>query len=216
MSAAAGRATPGPARASRRRLAPDARRREVLDAAIRVFRDRGPGGCRVEDITTEAGTAKGNFYRYFPTWDDLLVAVRDHLLDSYGEDLARRYAGHTRIEWREVVDEEIDRFIAFQLDLGGLHQAVFHGPAAAARPIEKHRSAASMLAWLLAAGIAEGVFAAVNVDATATLLFDVLHGAADAIASGMDREEVLRAAHRIVHRALEPDPDGNPHGEATI
>jgi len=191
---------------ARRRLAPDDRRREVLDAAIRVLRDRGPGGCRVEDITAEARTAKGNFYRYFATWDDLLVAVRDHLLDAYREDLAQRYASVPQIELWETVDEEIDRFIAFQLDLGGLHEAVFHGPAAVERPVEKHRSAASMLAGLLTTGIADGVFAAVDIDTTAVLLFDVLHGAADAIASGMDREEVLRSARRIVHRTLGPDP----------
>jgi AcrR family transcriptional regulator len=190
----------GPAR---RRLTPESRRREVLDAAMRVLRDRGPKGCRVEDITAEAGTAKGNFYRYFPTWDELLVAVRDHVLDSYRDDLARRYADLAQIEWWKALDEETDRFLDFQLSLGGLHEAIFHGTAARAQPIEKHRSAASTLAWFLAAGIAEGAFAAVDVDATAVLLFHVLHGAADAIASGMDHERVRCTTRYIVHRALE-------------
>jgi AcrR family transcriptional regulator len=191
---------------SRRRLSPESRRREILDAAVRVLRERGPGGCRVEDITAEARTAKGNFYRYFSTWDDLLVAVRDHVLDCYRDDLARRYAEQSRIEWWKAMDEEIDRFLDFQLGLGGLHEAIFHGPPAQAQPIDQHRSAASILAGFLTAGISEGAFAPVDVEAVAPLVFDVLHGAADAIASGMDDERVRRATRHIVHRALEPHP----------
>jgi AcrR family transcriptional regulator len=160
----------------------------------------------VEDITTEARTAKGNFYRYFPTWDDLLLGVRDHVLDSYREDLGRRYSGAGPIDWWTVTDEETDRFLDFQLSLGGLHQAIFHGPAAQAQPIEEHRSARSTLAWFLAAGISAGAFAAVDVEAIAPLMFDVLHGAADAIASGMDDQRVRLATRHIVHATLEPRP----------
>ncbi len=189
---------------ARRRLAPDTRRREVLDAAIRVLRERGPAGCRVEDITAEAGTAKGNFYRYFPAWDDLLIAVRDQILDSYRDDALRRYDDLTSIDWWAALDEEIDRFLGFQIGLGGLHDVIFHGPGAAARPIAPHRSAVSIVAWFIEAGIAAGAFADVDVAATAPLLFDLLHGAADAITSGMSEERIRQAAVRIVHRALEP------------
>jgi AcrR family transcriptional regulator len=195
-------------KAARRRLHPDARRAELLDAAIRVLRRRGPEACRVEDITQEAGTAKGNFYRYFPTWDDLLLAVRDHLLDSYQAELAQRYAGLSSVDWWNALDLEIERFIDFQLGLGGLHAALFHGRAASARPVEPDRSAVSILAGFLAAGVAEGAFAAVDVDAAAPLLFDVLHGAADIVAAGMDRGRALGAALQIVHRTLDPLPPG--------
>jgi AcrR family transcriptional regulator len=193
-----------PAPAGRRRLTPESRRLEILDAAVRVLRVRGPADCRVEDITTEAGTAKGNFYRYFPTWDDLLLAVRDHVLDSYREDLARRYRDAGAMDWWIAADEEIDRFIDFQLGLGGLHQAIFHGPAAQAQPTDEHRSAVSMVGWLLTAGISAGAFARVDVEVVAPLVFDVLHGAADAIASGMDDQRVRIATRHIVHRTLEP------------
>jgi AcrR family transcriptional regulator len=159
----------------------------------------------VEDITAEARTAKGNFYRYFPTWDDLLVAVRDHILDSYRHDLVERYIDVSGIEWWKALDEEIDRFLEFQLGLGGLHEALFHGAPARSRPIDSDRSAAATLAWFLRAGIVDGVFTAVDVDTTAVLLFDVLHGAADAIASGMDRERVRSTTVHIVHRALQTD-----------
>jgi AcrR family transcriptional regulator len=196
-----------PRQSTRRRLHPDARRAELVESAVRVLRELGPEACRVEDITDAAGTAKGNFYRYFPTWDDLLVAVRDHILDSYRAELAQRYARVSAIDWWSVLDAEIDRFVDFQLDLKGLHQAIFHGPASAARPSETHRSAASTVALFLAAGIAEGAFTRLDVEATAPLFFDLLHSAADRIAAGMDRERVMAATRQIVHRTLKPGPD---------
>lgn len=187
---------------ARRRLSPEARRLELLDAAIRVLRERGPANCRVEDVTAEAGTAKGNFYRYFPTWDDLLLAVRDRVLESYQDAITLRYPDRSRVVWWDVVDEEIDRFITFQLNLGGLHEAIFHGAAAEARPIEQDRSAASIVAGLLAAGIADGEFFPVDVNTTATLLFELLHASADAIASGMDYAAVVATTRFIFHRTL--------------
>lgn len=47
-----------------RRL-PDARRDQLLDAAERLLVVRGVAGTAVADIATEAGVAKGSFYRYF-------------------------------------------------------------------------------------------------------------------------------------------------------
>src|SRR5262245_41176972 len=105
----------------RRRLHPDERRRELLDAAVEVLRDQGPGGARVEDFTSAAGTAKGNFYRYFPSIDDLLVAVRDHLLDQYfAAAVERRAADPTRDPWA-VIEDETRRFLDYQAELGPLH-----------------------------------------------------------------------------------------------
>ena len=187
----------------RRRLNPDERRRELLEAAVRVLRTRGPTDCRVEDVTTEARTAKGNFYRYFPTWDDLLIAVRDHLVESYGDELRQRFAARETVDWWDVLDDESERFIAFQLGLGGLHDAVFHGAASELQPTRGGVSAVSLIAALLAAGIADGAFAAVDVDSTAVLVFHVLHGAADAIAVGADRNAMREAARRMIKRTLE-------------
>jgi AcrR family transcriptional regulator len=196
---------PGPGRQkpARRRLRPEDRRAELLDAAMRILRERGPESCRIEDVTAEAATAKGNFYRYFPTWDDLLAALRDRILDSYRADLSERYDDLSSVDWWKALDDEIERFIDFQLQLGGLHDAIFHAPVDSSRPRETHRSAALIIATFLAAGIEHGAFAPVDVDVTAPLFFDVLHGAADAVASGTDRKRVLASTRHIVHRTLE-------------
>ena len=48
------------------------RRRQILDAAIRVFARQGFHACRVSDIAREAGVAYGLVYHYFDTKDQVL------------------------------------------------------------------------------------------------------------------------------------------------
>ena len=38
---------------------------EYIESAIKVFEQKGYHNTRVKDITEEAGTSVGNFYRYF-------------------------------------------------------------------------------------------------------------------------------------------------------
>lgn len=65
------------------------RRRQILDAAIRVFARQGFHACRVSDIAREAGVAYGLVYHYFDSkeqilnelfverWSLLLAAIRE-------------------------------------------------------------------------------------------------------------------------------------------
>jgi TetR/AcrR family fatty acid metabolism transcriptional regulator len=51
---------------------PADRRRQILDAAIRVFALQGCHACRVSDIAREAGVAYGLVYHYFDSKDQVL------------------------------------------------------------------------------------------------------------------------------------------------
>jgi TetR/AcrR family fatty acid metabolism transcriptional regulator len=48
------------------------KRRQILDAAIRVFARQGFHACRVSDIADEAGVAYGLVYHYFNSKDQVL------------------------------------------------------------------------------------------------------------------------------------------------
>jgi AcrR family transcriptional regulator len=54
-----------------RSAAPD-KRRQILDAAIRVFARRGFHHCRVSDVADEAGVAYGLVYHYFASKEEIL------------------------------------------------------------------------------------------------------------------------------------------------
>ena len=52
---------------------PDERPREILDAALTVFAERGYSNTRLEDIGEAAGVTKGAIYHYFANKEDLLL-----------------------------------------------------------------------------------------------------------------------------------------------
>jgi AcrR family transcriptional regulator len=58
-----------------RSAAQEERRRQILDAAVRVFAKKGYHACRVSDIAEEAGVAYGLVYHYFESKDAVLEAV---------------------------------------------------------------------------------------------------------------------------------------------
>jgi len=53
----------------------DRTRQSLLDAARRVFEQRGYLDANVEEIVTEAGVARGSFYTYFPSKVEIFRAV---------------------------------------------------------------------------------------------------------------------------------------------
>src|SRR5215468_10195601 len=62
---------------------PEERRDELMNAARRLFLKQGVGPTTIEQITSGAGVAKGTFYLYFSSKEDVLAA----LADRYGDDL---------------------------------------------------------------------------------------------------------------------------------
>jgi len=52
-----------------------ARTQSLLDAAQRLFLERGIESVSIDDITREANVAKGSFYRYFHDKEDLVRAA---------------------------------------------------------------------------------------------------------------------------------------------
>ena len=58
-----------------RSIAVEDRRRQLVDAAVRVFARKGYHTSRVGDIAEEAGVAHGLLYHYFESKEALLEAV---------------------------------------------------------------------------------------------------------------------------------------------
>lgn len=59
------------------------RKQQLVDAAMKLFAERGFAATRISDICAEAGVAKGLFYWYFPTkvdlFDELVRTMRQRL-----------------------------------------------------------------------------------------------------------------------------------------
>lgn len=62
------------------------KRKLILDAAIRVFADRGYHGSRVGDIAEDAGVAHGLLYHYFSSKEEVLRTI---FAENWGELIGR-------------------------------------------------------------------------------------------------------------------------------
>jgi TetR/AcrR family fatty acid metabolism transcriptional regulator len=186
-----------------RSTAAEEKRRVILDAAVRVFAEKGFHTSRVGDIAEEAGVAHGLLYHYFSSKDEVLETIfREHwaaLLDRIRaaeeseEPVLEQLRGIARamfFGWRydrdavRVVIREIARSPEVQERVGELVKPI----GAIRRIIER--------------GQASGDFRR-DLDAgTAAVIF---YGAIDELITGWvlgriasDEEEVAAAEHHLV------------------
>jgi AcrR family transcriptional regulator len=74
---------------SRRRLRPEERRPEILDAALAVFADLGFQRATLQDVADRAGVTKGALYHYFASKEQLFIELmRERMLPHVEQDEA--------------------------------------------------------------------------------------------------------------------------------
>ena len=185
----------------RRRLRPEARRAEIVEAAERLLQAHG-SQVRVEDVVREAGVAKAAFRLEFPTRDDLLEAVRERLVAEF--DAAHPLPTEVQgpVDWPALVDRQAEAFIDFALARRGIGEAVFHSDFAERRPLAL--DAILRLSAIVRAGQEAEAFGPVDPEPTARLMYAAVDAAADAVAGGNDREAVLAALRRLLRGTLAP------------
>ncbi|WP_020588097.1 TetR/AcrR family transcriptional regulator [Desulfobacter curvatus] len=180
----------------RRRLTPEARRIELLEAAVQVLNTIGPANARVEDITKTAGTAKGTFYLYFSSWEDMLEAVRKRILSTYVTEMKNRFVCQTPADWWAAFENECMAFIRFRENLGELHEAIFHG-AIAERPVHSTLSTGAIVGWMLKEGIRIGACRNIDVEVAAELVFSVMHTMGDNIMLTGERDRYIQTTFEL-------------------
>jgi len=72
---------------------PDVRRMEIMVSAKKLFERKGYTNTSVEAIIKDAGIAKGTFYYYFKTKQDILKALVEHL----GSELEAHFDSITKL-----------------------------------------------------------------------------------------------------------------------
>ena len=91
-----------------RPIDPDARRAQLVVAALGVFADKGYHGAAVSDIIDAAGVARGTFYNYFESKRAIFQAVLAELMEQVTHavepiDVARPIPPQVRESLRRVV-----------------------------------------------------------------------------------------------------------------
>jgi AcrR family transcriptional regulator len=65
----------------------EAKKAEILAAAMTVFAEKGFGRTRMEDVAKQAGIGKGTVYEYFRSKDELFFALYQSILSTFHEKI---------------------------------------------------------------------------------------------------------------------------------
>src|SRR5687768_18611685 len=77
----------------------------ILDAALRVFGEKGFDGATTAEVAKAAGVSKGLVFNYFPTKDALLQAMIEQVLgEALGHWEKESWEGPPEAQLARIVD----------------------------------------------------------------------------------------------------------------
>jgi AcrR family transcriptional regulator len=196
-------ATTSGARKGRPRTKPaEQRRDELLNAAERLFLDQGVAPTTVEQITAGAGVAKGTFYLYFASKDDVLAALGDRFAEQHLARMTAAIASLPDRNWPLKLTVWARANVTFYLDSIRLHDALFYGFRPATREGLIDNIVIDHLAALLAAGMKAEAWSLDDPRATAVFIFSGVHAVVDDAYSKERRIDRKSLAQRLEHLCL--------------
>ena len=107
-------ASESPTVQTRRR--PKELRKLLIDAASKVFKEKGFAHATIEDIVREAGVSKSVFFRNFGTKDALFSAAVLEPFTQFLEDFSPRYSASFTGAWNEEKLLDLEKDLLRQLE----------------------------------------------------------------------------------------------------
>lgn len=183
------------------------RRRDLLDAGLAAFLERGVAATTLDQITQRAGIAKGSFYLHFESKEQLLAALQ---IDFESAMVTRIDAAVAAVgDLPGALDVWVTAALADYPAERALHDVLFHHPLLAdhQRPpaAERSRDLVDSLTDLLEAGLTAGAFHLDDPPVTAMLLCSALHRAFDRIwhrDEALDPHRLAAAVQALFRRAV--------------
>jgi len=157
------------------------RRKQILDAAEKVFARRGFNKARMDDIAAESGLSKGALYWYYKSKDEIILALMERMFIGEmkeAEDLVNAGgAADQRLHlFFEAAISEIRHFEQ-RMPLG----YEFFSMAAHNAEVRKairgyYRRYQALLSKIIKQGIDSGEFIAIDPDDAATAAIGIVEG----------------------------------------
>ncbi len=190
------------------------RRRDLLDAGLAVFVEKGVAAATLDHVTQRAGVAKGTFYLHFDSKEHLLAALQADFEQGLVERVDARVADVGE-DWAARLDTWVDAALADYPADRALHDVLFHHPVLPDSSEAGHagRDLAASLTDLIEGGIAAGAFDTDDPPLTAMLLCSALHRAFDRIWHQdvpYETERLSAAVRELFRRALAVDQRRTP------
>jgi AcrR family transcriptional regulator len=186
------------------------RRRELMDAATKLFIRHGISDTTIADITEAARVAKGTFYLYFDSKEHLLAALRERFVDEMMAHAMPFMERVGREDWWGLADAVAESVVDFTFEHGDLCAFVMqqpHTPGTKDILAECEQKLNVLLAAAIQAGIEAGAFRVSDPPMAAVFLknaisFSVLEAILYDVSP--DRDRLVAAAKELIRKVLAP------------
>ena len=158
---------------------PEQRRTELMDAAEKLFLEQGVAPTTVEQITDGAGVAKGTFYLYFSSKEDILSALGDRFGAQQLARIKTALAEVAAENWKAKLIAWASACLNGYLDSMQLHDVLFYGFRPPTREGLVRNTVIDHLAELLRDGVSAGAWTIEDPGLTAVFFFSGLHAVVD-------------------------------------
>ena len=104
------------------------KRTEILDAAYRIFSEKGYHSTRIEDIASEMGMAQGLFYRYFRNKLDIFSQIIEEIVQRITEGVMTDTPGtsNTLEEYIDQMKRALENFFEIFIEDPFISKLLFY------------------------------------------------------------------------------------------
>jgi AcrR family transcriptional regulator len=182
---------------------------KIVQAAIRLFQERGYEKTTSNDIASEAGVSVGSFYVYFTDKRQLLITIFDRLADELYENIFASFKPEYLFDTnlRRRIRQAIANTIASKQKHSGLHRVVaellLKDPDFAARHRAVMQRSIAKLHELISLANKAGITWQIDVEAAAFVVHRVVFDVSQDYVTGcceFDRERAIDALADMIHR----------------
>ena len=197
--------------AKRRRVTKSAedRRKDIMDAAVKVFADDGVVGATVADITRAAGIAKGTFYLYFDSKEHVVAALREQFVAELTSHSMQFIEAVGQVDWWELAEAVAKDMVDWTLAHRDICAVIMQTYTPETHDIvaQADLGLIRLLADGIRAGIEAGAFQVDDPDVAAAFLyngtiFTVIHQILHT--NALDRDRLVQAAVDLHRKVLAP------------
>jgi AcrR family transcriptional regulator len=188
---------------------PEERRNELMDAAQRLFLKQGVGATTIEQITAKADVAKGTFYLYFSSKEDVRTALGERFAQKHLHEIKTAIARRSDDDWRGKLATWIRATVTFYLDSIPLHDMLFYESRSPTRQGLVDNIVIDHLMDLLQAGHAAKAWSVESPRSMAVFLFSGIHAAVDDAYTKqkrVNRNRLARSLERLCLAGVGPVP----------
>jgi AcrR family transcriptional regulator len=184
---------------------PEERRDELMNAAQRLFLKQGVPETTIEQITSGADVAKGTFYLYFSSKEDILAALGDRFGQKHLEGIKAAIAKKPQDNWQKKLATWANACFTGYLDSIQLHDIVFYGPRPRRREGLVDNAVIDHLSDLLQFGMEAHAWSIEDARFTAVFLFSGLHAVVDDAyikEKRINRSRLAQKVEQLLFRAV--------------